>query len=200
MAQPTNTASLDLCTVLDLMQHLQIKEDAGHPELPRLVAAASRYIEQWCRRKFKYDTYTNELYDGTGTSELKVRTPPVDSVSSVEVRAGLTWQTEDITYLRADDPEEVGLLYWEDNVFTEGRLNYRITYTGGMSATTLLLDPVVRQAAAELASALYRRLKQGMHLVPSVTTVDGQTMIFRDTPMPPSVSLVLRNYRVRVWD
>lgn len=200
MAAPSNTASMDLCSVRDVMLHLEIGEDAGHPDLPRVVNTASRYIEQWCRRKFKYQQYTNEVYDGTGSSELWLRNAPVDTVSAVQSRQGTDWYTEDITYLRADDPDGTGLLLWEDGVFTAGRLNWRLTYYAGMAATYATLDDVVRQAAVELSGVLFRRLRQGMHLVPSVTTVDGQTMIFRDQPIPASVELVINRYRVRPWD
>lgn len=199
MAAPTNTASMDLVKLADVKLHLGISEEADHPELSDMIGTASRWIEQWCRRKFKYQTYTQELYNGTGSYTLYLRNPPVDSVSAIDFRLSSAWSSQTLTYLRTDDPDGSGLLFWEDTAFPRGLMNVRVTCVSGMAVSASTLDPILVQAALELVEVLWRRKKEGLHLMPSVSMVDGQTHVFRDDPMPRSVRDAVGRYRLQKW-
>jgi uncharacterized phiE125 gp8 family phage protein len=195
---PTTAASIDLCTLDQAKTQLKLDEnDDTEDDLVRsLIDCASLRVEQYCGRKFKLQTYTNEVYDGTGESELYLRNAPVDPNTAVTVdfRVSSAWQSQDVTYLRYDDPDEIGLVFWEIGAFSRGRYNVRVTYKAGFAATTAALPPTLRQATVEWVEVLYQRIKNKMHLQPAQQIVDGVSITFRDSPIPTSVRDLLKAY------
>jgi hypothetical protein len=192
---------MDLCTTDQAKE--QCKKDGTDQDtlFATLIDRASLMIETYCNRKFKLQTYTEELYSGTGTPFLYMRNHPIDAntTPTVKYRIGAsTWQTQVVTYLRHEDADEQGLLFWEDSsVWPRGTYNMQITYKAGFATTPSNLPQTIIQAAVELVQVLYERRQNMIHLQPAVTVVDGITAQYKDAPMPMSVRYLLDPYKVR---
>src|SRR5881296_1220370 len=53
--------------------------------LKTLIDASSDDIQRFCRRIFRKGTITDEPHDGTGSRTLRLRRPPIWSVSAVKI-------------------------------------------------------------------------------------------------------------------
>lgn len=112
--------------------------------VPNIIDAVQAEIERYCSRAFESATYTDEAYHGTGTDTLILRNWPVTAVSAVKIVASDgTTTTLDSGDYRADlSANDRGHLYrirssdfgWGEPsgaCWPEGRLNVKVTYTGG---------------------------------------------------------------------
>lgn len=115
---------------------------ARRPDLGRLIGAASRAAEDYCRRSFAPRGPVDEYLDGTGRPWLYLRRPPVASVEGVTV-SGLALDNTHGDQWRLD-PDSGGLLRlsrgewrglaWLGSagpVWSRGYRNIRVQYTGG---------------------------------------------------------------------
>lgn len=141
-------ASIDnaLTTLARAKSHLDITGSSKDIVLTLIILAASKYIENgYCRRKFKHQTFTQEVYDGRGSARLWLKNKPLVPGSSVVLQYRTSTQNEDswttidasayfINY--AGGYLEFQRGYVDPNLgmttkFFEGVQNYRVTYTSG---------------------------------------------------------------------
>lgn len=195
MAAPTNTASMDLCSTAFAEQWIDMTDDTLAPILPSAIDRASVMIENYCDRRFKYETQTDALYDGEGSFELYLREWPVDSVSAVGFwQTGATFSTEVVTTdrLNVEDIYNNGRIFWIDgNSFPAGHSNIKITHVSGYATTPANLPIDLQGACVELVQALLRRRESDSHLFDAISNVDGQSMTFKAEDIPRSVRRVL---------
>jgi len=111
--------------------------------IDNLILAVTDRIQQMTGRRFIQATYTNEMHDGSDLfgsqrSIIILKNGPVQSVASLEYKAGLT-TTPNWTTLQQDwyDVDiENGMIH-HHGVLPRGRRNLRVTYTGGFSGYSL---------------------------------------------------------------
>lgn len=131
-------ASIDnaLTTLARAKSYQDITGSSKDLILTMLILAASKYIEETkCHRKFKRQTFTNELYNGKGQKRLWLKNPPIISGQTLILQERVNtandgdWDTVDSEDYFVD--YDKGCLTMVAGVFAEGVQNYRVTYTGG---------------------------------------------------------------------
>lgn len=150
------TALLDyaLTTVADVKESLDI--DSGDSSknnlITRKINQATNIIENYCSRRFKLTTYTDEEYNGTNVNQILLRNGPIvaDSVTLKRRNSSLNegdWETIDTEFEFVD--ENAGILGLSFNAIG-GFERYRISYEAGYS--TIPYD--IQESAATLAAYL----------------------------------------------
>lgn len=140
-------ASIDnaLTTVARAKSFLGISGAAKDFVLTMLILAASKYIEStYCRRKFKHQTFTNEVYSGKNGKRLWLKNKPITDGSTVTLQKRSTsnneddWQTvPSDQYFINREAGNLELIRFNDawlglgGDFQAGVQNYRVTYTAG---------------------------------------------------------------------
>lgn len=102
MATLIDNAQQKALTTLDRAKaYLGISGDSKDTFLTMVINQATGFAEAFCKRRFLRQTYTNEVYDGSGTPEIVLKQFPVATLSSLQVNAGTigspSWQTIDAT-------------------------------------------------------------------------------------------------------
>lgn len=143
-----NLVSYALTTLNDVKTFLGISSTAHDEVLKFLINQATDYIETFTGRRYTSTTYTQEEYDGTGTSELRLKHFPVVTFTLLEVNRATDnsddWATIDAEdywvnsengivtlqsgFLDYDEVNETGL---SPNIFQKSKNKYRATYTAG---------------------------------------------------------------------
>lgn len=146
-------ATYALVTLANTKTFLGISTSDKDDLIEMLINMATDYIESEIGIRFKSTVYTNEEYDGTGRSELKLKHFPVIIPPTVFLQKNnATDNTDSWEDISADDfwvDQETGIitrtssfLDFEDNAnndegltddakFTLGKNKYRVTYTAG---------------------------------------------------------------------
>lgn len=124
-----------LTTVARYKSFAEITGSSKDALISMLIIGVSGEVERWCKRKFKRQTYTNEVYDGTGTDKLYLKNSPIiaGQTLTLQKRTDDTfnqggWETVDSEEYFVD--HEAGRLVMVTQ-FIEGKQNYRVTYTAG---------------------------------------------------------------------
>lgn len=106
----------------------------------------TEFIENYCGRRFKLSTYTEEIYDGDNSGILALKNYPVTSLTSIELRTSTLneddWDSVDSERYHLDTDSGVVRMMGAGTLL-KGRANYRVTYIGGYdfdNTTTFLSD------------------------------------------------------------
>ena len=100
-----------------------------------LIGSVSDYVEKYCQRTFIETTYTNEVYDGTGTKKLVLYNFPVSSTATFQVdeRDGdlndNSWTAIDSNLYHID--YATGIVEFVGRNFSKVPRKYRFTYAAG---------------------------------------------------------------------
>lgn len=189
-------ASTKLCT-LDVAK-TQLKISGVSPDdtlIDRYISIASLWIEGQCGREFKSQTYTDEIYDGSGEDLLYVRHAPVTVVTAIAYRDANIWTAEpfeasDLAYY---DRDEQGEIWWIDGSYwPRGRNNVRLTYAAGYNPIPFDLQ----HGCALLVQSVWHKRENMTEMMPQVVTVDGVTQFFKDKVIPDFTRDVIRKYRL----
>jgi uncharacterized phiE125 gp8 family phage protein len=126
-----NTIQKALTTLSRAKAFLSISGDSKDTVLTMLINQATGSIETFCKRRLLRQTYTNEIYDGTGSDTIVLRNFPVTAVAKLEVNvsgdASQSWEEIDTNlYVSYEDGRIV-----TGGCFKEGPKLYRVTYTAG---------------------------------------------------------------------
>lgn len=142
-----------LCTVADVKEILSI--DAGDTSkdnlITRKINQATEMIERYCDRRFKLSTYTQEVYNATGTDQIVLKNAPVTGDVTLQARTSPfdedNWEDIDTQFHFVD--ANAGIVDLTYSTF--GRWGgYRASYVGGYS--TIPSD--IAEACATLAAYL----------------------------------------------
>jgi uncharacterized phiE125 gp8 family phage protein len=125
--------------------------------LTELINGCTGAIEDFCGRKFKQRTYTDEQYSGSGGKVLYLKQYPVSSVTSVRVLDDDD-NEETIEVTRKD--LEAGMLYSPNSYWPKGDMNILASYTAGYGtipsnlslACALLVEFYYKLSVADFSS------------------------------------------------
>lgn len=126
-----------LLELSDLKDHLEITDSSEDSKLQDIVDSIDPYVKGYLQRDIEETTYTSELYDGPGQSELVLKNYPIISVSSVII---YTTSYDSVTLEERSDgtdgyfikDSESGILC-RINLWPRGRGIIEVTYTAGYS-------------------------------------------------------------------
>lgn len=120
-----------------------ISSDTRDTQLIMLINHVTAFMERYCKRTFKSATYTNEVYDGTGTKELILKNFPVTSFTQLQFNRAANneadWETVDANRYFVDNNSGVitlagtvgTFLDVEAGCFVQAPQKYRATYVAG---------------------------------------------------------------------
>ena len=193
---------MDLCKEADAKAFIGL---TGTADVEDFVERASLIFEQECNRYFKEAMYT-EVLSGHGEKEMYVSHPYLHDFTGSTALIAEEWDwsldawsaLDDDDKIRYDDPDGVGLLVW-DRCFPRGTQNLRLTYPGGVAATTSKVPEDIVQAVIELTHVLWERQESKIHIAPEVVLLDsGAAQRFSDRDIPLTVKRVINRYRLKV--
>jgi hypothetical protein len=204
-----------LCTRDEFKARMNISDGVKDTQIDDLIIAVSARVSQWCGRKFAQATYTDEIYDGTGTDTLYLRNWPVttpmsgvsgtiheDSSRGWTASTLLTEYTSDGNSTTGDYvilPDEMGLgrVKKVTGTWIVGPAVIKVTYQGGYAT---IPEPVNR-AALRLMSQMWTVAERHWDAQTSEAIQAGggsSTMV--EHKMPPDVVELLRPWkRVRFF-
>ncbi len=136
---------------LDLFLQITIGND---PLSEMLINMASDFVDRFANRIFVKATYTNEEYDGDGTTHIYLKNYPIITVDNLELYDSYlasiiytyTVKTEYLEYLKE------GYIYMRGRT-SPGHKNYRVTYDAGYLLADVPYD--LKNACAQLAGLVY---------------------------------------------
>lgn len=171
-----------LTTLESLKSYLKIElsyTNDDEPLLIPLINACSTAIEEYCERKFKEQTYSDEEYDGNGTKYILLRQFPVKTITSVSVD-GVLLDASEYKVKKTN-----GTLIRVNSVWPQGDINISVTYTAGLSEVP---------APVELACKHYV-MSFFKTDVASFSTTFADGFVFRADSMPAQVKTLLQPYK-----
>ncbi len=185
-------ASVDLTSKANVKEYLGISGTDDDDFIDNLIDRASEAIESHCRREFNSEERT-EYHDGRGSSRLVLKHRPVTAVASIyddlnrDFGSGTLISSSD--YLVREDEGIVEFV--SSSSFKDGRLNVKVTYTGGYS--TIPTD--LGQACIMLVALLYHRGKQGADGIKQESQAGAYSVTYVGMLMTPEITALLASYR-----
>ena len=122
MALNTNA----LCTVDQVKSYIGIEDNHKNDSIELYINAASEMINEYLGYDPETQTYTEEVYDGTGTKFLTLKARPITTLTEV--------QEDGDTVTITDFVKRDWYIDGDDYVFVSGNSNYKVTYIAGYSA------------------------------------------------------------------
>lgn len=185
---------------------MEISGGADDALIEDLIDNATVYIENFCDRRFKRTSYTNEEYDGTGTAKLLLKNYPVDTSTTFTLQKRLTLQSDsgfdtvDSSFYHA---KENGMVILTNGTFDEYPLHYRVTYTAGFNfdnVATYLSDTAASDlelACWKLVTQIYKNRRQSSN-VKGESIGDYSVTYAREVAEDPFINGILHKYKRRV--
>lgn len=176
---------MDLTTLANAKQWLNISNDTDDDLLTRLISAASGFIETYLSRSLGSQDYV-ETRDGHGGRVMTFREYPVTAVAGVAV--------DGVSIPPAPDTRTPGYRFSERRVilqryrFRQGWGNVVLSYTAGYAAAPLDLE----QACIELVSWRYM---ERQHIGQSGKSLEGANVTYSVSDLPPDVRTILDRHR-----
>lgn len=145
--------SYALTSVSDVKELLDIPSSDTTKDnlIIRKINQATLMIENYTNRRFALTTYTDELYDGSGTDQIVLRQHPVTALTSLKVR-DTELNNNDFDAIETDRyyiNENAGIISGLSS-FYGGYEKWSVTYTAGY----LTIPADIAEAAAMLAAHL----------------------------------------------
>ena len=78
-----NLVSYALVTLDDTKSFLGYTNNSKDETTKLFINMATDFIEEYCNRRFKMTTYTDDKYDGTGEKNLLLKNYPVDTLTAI---------------------------------------------------------------------------------------------------------------------
>jgi len=139
--------------------------------LTSLINSTTDFIERYCDRRFISTVYTNEVYDGTGSSQLLLKQFPVTTFTSLQKR-DTTKNESSWTTLESEDyfvKLTEGIIIISSNIY-DGWTNtvyytpnfsrypqyYRATYTAGLAFDAVTGTYLEDVGAGDLEYAMWK--------------------------------------------
>jgi hypothetical protein len=166
-----------LTTLEAVKQYVRVATTTDDDLIIQLINACSSAIENYCRRKFKGQTFTED-YDGTNHKYINLKNYPVSAVSTVSV---------DGTALNASGyvcKKETGVLVRKGGKWNEGDVNVTVTYTAGFAT----IPDDLELACKIYVNSIYKADVQ------SFSTTFNEGFVFRADSIPVQVKFMLQPY------
>lgn len=149
-----------LTTLARLKQFLGISGTTNDTTLEYIIDSCTDFIQTYCRRAFKLATYTQEVYDGTGSSILYLKNYPITTFTLLEYRdsddaSSSNWSTIDSDeYFHIDNS---GMLNYYPHTFLKIPQHYRATYAAGYDFDTITLTKTLTSVGlGDLEMAMWK--------------------------------------------
>lgn len=153
---------------------MEISGTSKNAILTQLIIAVSDYIQKtYCHREFKRQSWSNQVYDGSGTEVIYLNNSPIIEGQAFTAQKRQNVQNEDDWEII--DSEDLHIYYDSGKVvnlngWSEGFRNYRFSYTAGfyLPSDALFQDGTndeldlpadLELAAIDLVAAMYNRRK-----------------------------------------
>ena len=186
--------------------------------LTTLINSATEFVERYCDRRFKQTTYTNEVYDGTGTDEMLLKNYPVTTFTSLQERDNIeninSWTSLDsedyfvklnqgiIIYVGAIDINWQPYDYSQKGVFSKYPQHYRTTYIAGYNFDakngTSFLEDInmgdLEYAVWKLIATFYNNRK-GSNNIQSESIGEYSVTFRKEVAMDEEIKQILEQYR-----
>lgn len=121
-----------LTTLISAKAYQDITASTDDTFLQTLISTASKIIEKYCRRQFRYHTYT-EYHDGEYRNVLYLNQYPVISITSIYDDTDRAYGSD---YLIDSDDysinHELGIITLDAGYFNNGSQNVRAIYSAGI--------------------------------------------------------------------
>lgn len=169
-------AATDLVTLAEVKEHLEISDTSQDSYLSTLIERVTGYVEASTGRKLKSRTYTDSLYDGSGTPELRLREWPITAVTGVsflDSQTATTWTAQSLTYIAIDSATERVIRFRDGLWFPLGFQNVKLTHPAGYTTVPAELA----SETLRFLTLLHRIKDKQLEYVESVS-FQGQTTRF----------------------
>jgi hypothetical protein len=186
--------TIALVDVDEVKEYLQIDTDTDttDPWIEKLINAASKRIENYCRgRKFiLVTTAIDEIFDGNGTSSYFTKYAPiVSTISTIYYWDGDSWAA--LTGETHTQNNVKGELYFTDgNRFTKGIKNWKISYTYGWALNSVPAD--LKDACLMMIGQKKKLFEDNLHGVSSKSF--GDQSISYSFDMNKEIKAILNTY------
>lgn len=197
-------ATYALVSLLEAREFLGNESDGEIERITGLINAAS----EWCERKFegpiKSRTWTNEVFDGSGSRELALTQQPVTAVTAVSFLknpAPVEWDPVVLaTYPVVIVTPGRRRIAFRNAVFPAGFQNVQVTYTAGYgdAADVAPMPDLVKQVCLQAVKVLYEaKDDDGVSAVTVGGPTGAQTTTYLDRVLPKSTLDILTSFRRR---
>lgn len=186
-----------ITTLARLKSFLGITNNNSDTELELLINACTVFIENYCHRRFKETTYTNERVNGNGDALMQFLAFPIDTSATFKIEhsadGGSSWSTLDADLYEID--YNAGFVKLKDgSKFVKGLANYRVSYKGGYSDLTTSV-PDLEYASWKLIKTAFDKRK-GNEGIKS-QSLGQYSVVFTNSAFSNSeVKEILEQYRV----
>ena len=177
-------AAGDLTTLANVKSWLGITNTSDDALLAQLITGYSQFVTEYCSRDFVQTTYTDQIYDGSGSSVLVLRQYPILSISAISIDGVAVPSTSFSHNGRA-------VLLKTGQVFTSSYGNVSVSYQAGYSTIPTGLE----RAVIELIGQRYTEKDRIGHASKQLA---GETVSFITAAMLNSVREALEMYINRV--
>jgi len=138
----------NLCTLADVQGIAGATTAAQDSIINGIIPRVSDFIHTRCRRKFPAQAFT-ETHDGNGKPDLRVRNPPIVTLTSITIDA----VAQTLADLKVYSGSNEGKIYHSKSLFSLGRRNIIVAYSGGFST----LPGEIMEVAIEMAWFRFQR-------------------------------------------
>jgi len=174
---------MSLVTLADYKTALGVSGSTEDTKLSQYSGEIDARIKAFLGYDIEETEYTNEIYDGDGTSFLLPKHVPVTTFTKLEVYEGLNsddsedweeWTVAADEYARLVLKDGGFIIFLDGNCFPDGDQNVRITYTAGYTSNTLPQD--IYGVCKELMILKYKGIDKGNLGQPSLSLGVGSNV------------------------
>lgn len=198
--------SYALTTLARFKTFIGLTSAADDTLLTTLINVVSDYVERFCDRRFKQTTYTQEIYDGTGSQQLLLRNYPTDETTGVTIdeRASdnndTSWNQLNSTLYHVD--WNAGLIELVGARFAEVPRKYRITHKSGYNFDNSAGTPDMETAGLGdleyavwvLVNNMYQKRKNVSGI--QSESIGNYSVTYKDySNLDPEIKAILLKYR-----
>lgn len=143
-----------LVTVEKCREFLNLEDDNESSHVEDLIDYVSAFIETYTRRTFLTATYT-EYYDGNGTDTLFLNQRPINSITSIHIDDGRSFDAStQISASAIVSYSEEGYVRLDGDYFSRGIQNIKVVYSAGYAQASIPAD--LQFACIKLVQELYK--------------------------------------------
>ena len=136
---------MSLITTTEVKAWIKLTGSGDDPIITQILTSALDRVQEFLNFVLESATYTEEKYDGSGTSKLVPRQYPITSLTTLEVYDGLDSSGTEIwdTWTQNEDYDRLVLVNNGAYIFLDGATfpldnqNIRLTYVAGFTSSTI---------------------------------------------------------------
>lgn len=189
-----------LVTLADAKDHLDIPPatTTSDARVERFINTASQLIEEYCNRKFIYQSYDIRR-DGRRQDRIQLNEFPIIAVTNVWDDQSWEWGSDKLIPATEIAIEEECILVLQNRKFSKGNQNVRIQFTAGfVSPVTGGLGapiPMTLEYTCLMTVEWLMQLRQDRRIGVTSKSKQSESISFFDqTGLPPQVMTMLAEF------